>query len=97
MNKQEAIEKVRTFLRSEGIQFFRRVKTEFGTVAAVIPPNHELNELPIPWPIHFREGMQIRNFLRQITDNGWEFDEYENGWVNIVNEAIKEPQPHAKA
>jgi hypothetical protein len=88
MTEQEIIDQLRAFLREEGISFFRQVKEEFGTVLAVLPVSHELNHDGIPHPIHFREGMQIRNFLRRITNNEWDFDRYENGWVQIVEDTL---------
>ena len=92
MNDQEAVVQLRSFLQEEGTSFFRQIKEEFGTVAAVLPKNHPLNEDGIPHPIHFREGMQIRNFLRMITNNEWEFDQYENGWIKLVELAIEEEE-----
>jgi hypothetical protein len=91
------IDKLRKFLGDHGIEFFRKIKEEFGTVLAVLPPKHELNPNGkyAPHPIHFREGMQIRNFLRSITEETpWEFDRYENGYSDLIEWAIKE-EPYA--
>ena len=41
----------------------------------------------IPHPVHFREGMQVRNFMRKIgfTD----FNIIENHWFDFIEEGIK--------
>lgn len=87
-----AVRGLRAWLDAEGIDFFRRVKAEFGTVAATLPPRHELNPQAIVHPVHFREGVRVRNFLRKITWGLWEHDRYENSWARLVERAIAEEE-----
>lgn len=38
---------------------------------------------------HFREGMQIRNFLRGLDDcKDWTDHDFDNNWIEIVTRAI---------
>ena len=43
------------------------------------------------YPVHFREGMSIRNWLRENTELGKELDsiELDDCYVKILEEAIK--------
>lgn len=43
----------------------------------------------IPHPVHFREGMQIRNFMREQPEcKGWTDHEYDDNWVKAVEQAL---------
>lgn len=83
MDHSELIRQVREWLGEDGIRFFREVKQEHGKVDAV------WNEGGIPHPVHFREGMQVRNKLRELTNFSWTAHEYDDRWVGIIEEAIK--------
>lgn len=86
------------------MDFFRHCKEKFGTVSPCWmeggkdDPNKtafanaiDKAQFPgIPHPVHFREGMTVRNFLRTITDNAWTAHEYDNRWADIIEDAIKE-------
>lgn len=85
MTQEEIIDKVREWLGEEGISFFRDIQSQYGTVNAVWPVDSPLG--PIPHSVHFREGMQVRNFLRGIVK--WSAHEYDNNWSSIVEQAIK--------
>ena len=82
---------MRMWLGQNGIEFFRKIKAEHGKVNAV------WNEGGIPHSVHFREGMQVRNQLRDLTKNGWSQFEYDNTWADVIEECIKEdaekPEP----
>ena len=79
------IEKVRKFLGSDGIDFFKKVYEEHGHINAV------WMEGKIPHPVHFQEGMQVRNFMRrQMECKGWGDHDYDNRWVEVVELTIKE-------
>lgn len=75
---------VREWLGPDGIKFFHDIKAKHGTLLAV------WIEGGIPHSVHFREGMQVRNFLRTITNHSWTAIEYDDHWTQIVEEAIKE-------
>ena len=66
----------------EGLTFFKNVMAEHGKINAV------WIEDGIPHPVHFREGMQVRNKLRDLTNNEWTAYEYDNTWADIIEECI---------
>jgi hypothetical protein len=73
---------LKTWLGVEGISFFKKIVLEYGKVNAV------WNEGGIPHAVHFREGMQVRNQLRDLTNNSWTCYEYDNTWEQIIEECI---------
>lgn len=73
---------MRKWLGENGLAFFKRIKKEHGTLNAV------WMEGGIPHSVHFREGMQIRNKLRDLTQNAWTTNEYDNTWADIIEECI---------
>jgi len=81
MKRKELVEKLREWLGADGIKFFSEIKEEHGEIAAVWMDGK------IPHPVHFREGMQVRNFLRQHVN--WDCHKLDNTWESLVEEAIK--------
>jgi len=81
--KTETIQNLRKWLGHEGLYFFKWVKKEHGKIDAVY------SEGGIPHPVHFREGMEVRNFLRaQDECKDWDAHKLDNMWVSIIEEAI---------
>lgn len=78
------VKSLRKFLGSKGLAFFRRVYKEYGKVDAVL-----LLEGGMPHPIHFREGLLIRNHLRELTAYGWGDHAYDDRWAGLVERAIQ--------
>ena len=72
------------FLGKKGLSFFRRVYKEYGRVDVVLQLDGD-----IPHPIHFREGMLIRNYLREITEYSWDIHEYDYRWTTLIEKAIQ--------
>jgi hypothetical protein len=81
---------MRKWLGQTGIDFFRKLKAEHGRIDAI------WDEGGIPHMVHFREGMQIRNHLREVTNGSWSVFEYDNTWVDVVEECIKEDAEEPK-
>lgn len=74
------------WLGSEGVKFFQDLVDKYGTVLAL------WNEGIIPHPVHFREGMQVRNWMRdqeefkdKLYDDHW----FDNNWYKFTEECIK--------
>lgn len=45
--------------------------------------------LLIPHPVHFREGMQVRNFLRTLSEcKDWTSHDLDDRWEGLVERAI---------
>ena len=78
------------WLGEEGIRYFRHLLGLKGTVVPVLKLNKEKNAGVPAYPIHLREGMQIRNWLRGNTElwilNSIELDDC---YVEILEEAIR--------
>lgn len=71
------------WLGDEGRRFFRTCLRNSGRIDPV------LTEGWPPHPVHFREGMQVRNFLRQQPEcAGWDSHDFDNRWVVVVEAAI---------
>jgi hypothetical protein len=73
------IPELKKWLGVDCIVFFKKVKAE---------PNDAWNEGGIPHCIHSLERMQIRNKLRDMTNNEWSVYEYDNTWTDIIEECI---------
>ena len=79
------------WLGEEGIRYFRHLLGLKGTVVPVLKLNKEKNAGVPVWPVHLREGMQIRNWLRGNTELGKKLDsvELDDCYVEILEDAIK--------
>lgn len=83
--------RLRKFLGNTGIEFFRKMSEEFGTVSPVLPIMHDLNPMKsfAPHPVHLREGMQVRNWLRSQPEcSEWSDHDYDDRWANMVKSVI---------
>lgn len=80
---ESLVEGMRGCLGKNGTIHFKRYLKEHGTVSPVI------NMGGIPHPVHFREGMQVRNFMRKLPDcEGWSDIDLDDTWAELVLEAI---------
>lgn len=80
MKREELVKKLREWLKEDGIKFFLDIKKKYGRIDAI------WMEGSIPHVVHFREGMQVRNFLREHVD--WDSIKLDDSWVDLVEEAI---------
>jgi hypothetical protein len=80
---EDLINKTRTWLGDDGIRFFSEIKDVHGTLNAC------WDEGGIPHPVHFREGMQVRNFLRNsgLCDT-WVDHDFDDNWMLVIEKAI---------
>jgi hypothetical protein len=84
----ELVFATRTWLGADGIAFFQECLDKYGKVNPVIPPDPKA-KFPVPHPVHFREGMQVRNFLRGLPQTeGWDDHDYDNRWALVVQKAL---------
>lgn len=92
MNKiisDELVAKVFDWLGEENIRWFRHIKNLKGSVNCVLKLNFKKKHIPAH-PIHLREGMQIRNFMRGQGDCiGWSAHDFDNEWENVINKCIE--------
>lgn len=82
--RDEVVERVRAWLKPEGIELFSEYKRDHGKVDPVIFDG------PIPHPVHFREGMAVRNQIRKMFPGDFTDHELDDMWAGIVDEAITE-------
>ena len=80
---EELVDKVRDWLGEEGIDFFKHCLEEHGDISPVYMDGN------IPHPVHFREGMSVRNFMRStgLCDD-WNDCDLDDNWAKVVEEAI---------
>ena len=78
------IPKLRVWLGYDGCALFTMFKEETGTVSPVLNrPGFLLH------PVHFREGMAVRNFMRGSGEcEGWTDEELDDNWTKAVELAI---------
>jgi len=77
------VEETKKWLDSDGRVFFTKMILVYGEISPVYLENE------LPHAVHFREGMQVRNFLRSLDEcKDWSTDDYDNNWQNIVRKAI---------
>ena len=78
----KTIENVKKWLGKTGIDFFKGIKEKHGRIDAV------WMEDGIPHPVHFREGMQVRNQLRTTKEcKEWNAHDFDASWVQVIEEA----------
>ena len=89
----------KNFLGEKGMAFFREMMEKHGEVSPVYgDPLYSEEEVAagkkqmiIPHPVHFREGMQVRNWMRGHSDtNGWSDIDYDDRWVPLVQKVLSE-------
>lgn len=82
----EVKKRFRKWLTQKGIKYLNDIIKKHGTILAV------WNENGIPHPVHFREGMQIRNWMRQQPEFKDNLDCHwlDNNWAEFTEGALKE-------
>lgn len=88
---QEEMTAFKKWLGDDGIRYFRHLLGLKGTVVPVLKLNKEKNAGVPVWPVHLREGMQIRNWLRENTELGRKLYsiELDDCYAEILEEAIQ--------
>jgi hypothetical protein len=79
VNTKPITDKLSEFLGKNGISFFKELLETRGKLSVVIFDG------PIPHPVHFREGMQVRNFLRSLEEcKEWSDEDFDDKWESLV-------------
>lgn len=63
LNDELYVKTLKIWLGEENVRYFKHLKGLKGSVFPVLKLNMDRKGLPAH-PVHFREGMQIRNYLR---------------------------------
>ena len=80
------VNKLRSWLGPKGRQFFSELYQHHGERFGSVL----LHDGGIPHPVHFREGMQVRNWLRDQKEcRDWDADRFDSDWAKLVAEAIQ--------
>lgn len=80
------VEKMKTFLGKKGVHFFWTLLRLTKSVAPVL----RLKGMIPVHPVHFREGMQIRNWLREQPEcSDWSQHDLDDTWAAVVEKAVK--------
>lgn len=86
---QTLTDKVFDWLGKENIIWFKHIKGLKGEINCVLKLNFKKKHIPVH-PIHLREGMQIRNFMRgQDECKGWTAHDFDDSWVAVIENCIK--------
>lgn len=92
MNKKEKIvlaKKLADWLGKENISYFKHLYGLTGSVTPVLRLNMGRKGIPTH-PIHWREGMAIRNYLRTLEEcRSWNDHDFDNNYVKILEYVIK--------
>lgn len=79
----ELVYATRKWLGKDGIELFKDIKNKYGEISACWMDG------PIPHPVHFREGMQVRNFLRMTNlCKEWSDHDLDSNWTKVIEKAI---------
>ena len=85
---EEIISELKKWLGHEGVDFFKQLQQRYGTLHAILDDGSDA-ETGYVHLVHYREGMQVRNKLRELTHYSWTDQEYDDRWSGLVEEAIK--------
>ena len=79
------VEKLRKALGETGLCHLAGIKFRHGRIDATWMDG------PIPHPVHFREGMQIRNMMREFEEcEDWTDHDLDDTWLEVAERAISE-------
>jgi hypothetical protein len=96
--RNRVLTSLREWLGEEGLSFFREMQTTHGRVDPVFSvPYGDAKYGPqkhMPHSVHFREGMQVRNFLRTLPETeGWDAHDYDDQWRPLIEAVLQGQQP----
>jgi hypothetical protein len=81
----DTINNLKTFLGKGGIRFFQLCKFLKGTVSPVFT----FKKMKYVHPVHLREGMQIRNWMRSQPEfKDFSDHDYDNNWMALIEKTI---------
>jgi len=81
---QESLQKVKAWLTDLGIEHFKNLKEKYGEVCCVY------SDGGIPHPVHLREGMEVRNFLRTLSEcYDWTDYDFDDNWDKIIDTILQ--------
>jgi len=86
---QETVIKFKKWLTPKGLRFFQLCKFLKGSVSPVFVKRIG-EKIRYPHPVHLREGMTIRNWMRgQPEFKDFTAHDYDDYWMLLVEKAIE--------
>jgi len=82
---QDLVQQMKRWLGEAGLKFFGDLRKKYGESFGVAV----WMEGDIPHPVHFREGMQVRNKLRDLTNGSWTAHEYDDNWATVIEKCLE--------
>lgn len=91
LNDELYVKTLKIWLGEENVRYFKHLKGLKGSVFPVLRLNVERKGIPVH-PVHFREGMHIRNYLREKFPELSEMagDIMDDYAVRLMEEVIKD-------
>lgn len=80
------LSRARTWLGPDGVERFIYFKKNYGEVSPVIPGSD--TPFNIPHTVHFAEGKQIRNFMRNQKECEEYLDRLDDIWIEFIESVI---------
>lgn len=78
------ISRLREWLGDDNVRYFRILKSLTGSYSPVLRLNMKRKGVPTH-SVHFHEGMQIRNWMRQQPEfKDWDSQRLDNSWQTLV-------------
>lgn len=82
--------RLKDWLGGENVRYFQLLKALTGTYSPVLKLNFEKKGIPAH-PVHFREGMQVRNWMRDQPEfKDFTTEQFDNGWTYYVRQACQQ-------
>ena len=80
----------RDWLGTEGTKFFTDLYKEYGELHVVLTLVGGSGPPIVPWSVHFKEGMQVRNFMRSREECS-EMDAHslDDQWGPLIMQALQ--------
>lgn len=87
---EECMQSFKQWLGDDGIRFFRHLKGLTSTVYPTLRLNYKKKGVPI-YPVYLREGIKIRNWMRDNIPNCLDIDQNDIDELSIemIENAIK--------
>lgn len=91
--QKSLVTKLSKWLGDDNLRYFKHLKGLKGTYCPVLKLNKKRKGIPAH-PVHLREGMQIRNWMRgQDECKDWSGHDFDNNWTKLIDLAIKKRWP----
>lgn len=88
--KEKYVIALKDRLGEENVRWFKHLKGLTGEVFPVLRLNAKRKGMPV-YPVYFREGMRLRNFLREKFPElqKMEYGKFEEYTVKLMEEVVK--------